>query len=57
MYLTLLLCIYNKLNLILKEIMQYGSYKIIKFNDEEVRAYIPLNLETTLQYINIRDAS
>ncbi len=53
MYLTLLLCIYNKLNVIFKKIMQYGSYKIIKFNDEEVRAYIPLNLETALQYINI----
>ena len=53
MYVTLLLCIYNKLNVIFKKIMQYGSYKIIKFNDEEVRAYIPLNLETALQYINI----
>jgi Fic family protein len=52
-YLILLLCIYNKLNVILKEIMQYGSYKIIKFNDEEVRAYIPLNLEAALQYVNI----
>ena len=33
--------------------MQYGSHKVTIFNNEEVRAYIPPNLEEILQYINI----
>ena len=33
--------------------MQCGSYKITKFNDEEVKSYIPLNLKSLLQYANI----
>jgi len=33
--------------------MHHGSYKITAFNDEEVKAYIPPNLEEILQYIDI----
>ena len=33
--------------------MHRGSYKITAFNDEEVKAYIPPNLEEILQYIDV----
>jgi Fic family protein len=36
--------------------MQYGSYKVIKFNDEKVRAYVPSNLKKVLQSIDINSS-
>jgi Fic family protein len=33
--------------------MQYNNYKIIKFQNEEVKAYIPPFLDEVIQYINI----